>query len=133
MGMLFSRLLFRYWTGAVWWFNSAVEAPKVPAAKTGVQLEAGVVRGRTVGTSHLLLALDSGAVQLVNLQTHPHDLKVGTGWKLSATLLRIQIRSDGSETFLMETNWGPTCFRGIIRIYFISFSEFIGRHRYRKK
>jgi hypothetical protein len=76
MGMLFSRLLFRYWTGAVWWFNSAVEAPKVPAAKTGVQLEAGVVRGRTVGTSHLLLALDSGAVQLVNLLTHPHDLKV---------------------------------------------------------
>lgn len=40
-------------------------------------MEAGVVRGRRVGTSQLLLALDSGAVQLVNLLTGPHELKEG--------------------------------------------------------
>jgi hypothetical protein len=61
----------------VWWFNSPEAAPSIAAARTGVQLESGVVRGRSVGNNQLLLALDSGAVQLVNLLTLPHDLKVG--------------------------------------------------------
>lgn len=72
-----SSLNRRCWTGAVWWFNSADAAPSVPAARTGVQLEAGVVRGRTVGRGQLLVALDSGAIQLINLLSVPHDLKAG--------------------------------------------------------
>jgi hypothetical protein len=66
----------RYWTGAVWWYKSAAEAPSIGAARTGVKLEAGVVRGRTVGTGQLLLALDSGALQLLNLCTEEHEFKV---------------------------------------------------------
>ncbi len=78
---------FRYWTGAVWWYRSAAEAPSIGAARTGVKLEAGAVQGRTVGTGQLLLALDSGALQLINLCTEQHEFKVqsdGTGQLLLA-------------------------------------------------
>ncbi len=60
----------------MWWYKSAAEAPSIEAARTGVKLEAGVVRGRTVGTGQLLLALDSGALQLLNLCTEQHEFKV---------------------------------------------------------
>jgi hypothetical protein len=60
----------------VWWYKSAEDAPAVAAARTGVKLEAGTVRGRTVGSAQLLLALDSGALQLINLSTEPHEFKV---------------------------------------------------------
>jgi hypothetical protein len=66
----------RYWTGAVWWYRSAAEAPSIEAARAGSKLEAGAVRGRTVGTGQLLLALDSGALQLLNLCTEQHEFKV---------------------------------------------------------
>jgi len=72
-----SNLNRRSWTGDIWWFAGAEDAPRREKAKAGYRLDSGIVRVKYIGNRQLVLGLDSGGIQLITLKTKKPENKEG--------------------------------------------------------
>lgn len=73
-----SCLTGRYWTGSLWRYRDPALAPAPEMSVTGVDIDTGVIDGRVVGEKgdKILLALDTGGVEMVNLTSEVQDDKI---------------------------------------------------------
>jgi len=73
-----SCLTGRYWTGSLWRYRSASLAPAPEKSLTGVDIDTGVVDGKVVGEKgdKVVLALDSGGIELVSLTSEVQEDKI---------------------------------------------------------
>ncbi|CAN0429465.1 unnamed protein product [Lampetra planeri] len=62
-----SSLTGRYWMGSIWFYKDPSKAPEEGFCSAGVQTEAGVVDALWVGDRGILVASDSGALELWEL------------------------------------------------------------------
>jgi len=70
-----SSLNKRSWTGDLWWFNSAEDAPEAEKALTGYRIDSGIAQAKVINQKQLVLGLDSGALQLVTMSSSPHETR----------------------------------------------------------
>jgi len=73
-----SCLTGRYWTGSLWRYREPSLAPAPEKSLTGVDIDTGVIDGRVVGEKgdKIILALDTGGVEMVNLTSEVQDDKI---------------------------------------------------------
>ncbi|XP_019638150.1 PREDICTED: methylosome protein 50-like [Branchiostoma belcheri] len=62
-----SRLTGRYWTGSLWHFQDPSVAPHVEQCTAGVQTEAGIADLQLINDNQLIVASDSGAIEMWQL------------------------------------------------------------------
>jgi len=73
-----SCLTGRYWTGSLWRYREPALAPAPEKSLTGVDIDTGVVDGRVLGEKgdKVVIALDSGGIELVSLTSEVQDDKI---------------------------------------------------------
>ncbi|XP_013786008.1 methylosome protein 50-like, partial [Limulus polyphemus] len=65
-----SNLTGRYWSGSVWCFKCADDAPNVEKCLTGVETDSGVCDAVSVEQNKVIIGTDSGSVELLEFQTN---------------------------------------------------------------
>ncbi|XP_064618136.1 methylosome protein WDR77-like [Liolophura sinensis] len=67
-----SSLTGRYWLGSIWFYENPDLAPDVEKCTAGVQLEAGISDLQWVDDTRVLVALDTGGIELWHLVDNFH-------------------------------------------------------------
>lgn len=66
-----SNLTGRYWNGSLWFFEDSDLAPDVQKCNTGHELESGICDAQVIKQAKVLVALDSGTIELLELARDP--------------------------------------------------------------
>jgi len=70
-----SSLNRRSWTGDLWWFENAEDVPDVEKARTGYRIDSGIAKVKCINANQLVMALDSGALQLVRVNKNKNEAR----------------------------------------------------------